>query len=807
MNYAKVCLRPFRKNSLKLLFSKTFFPFLFVDLMGLELAEFHRDMVSKLLCENKQVFFQASRGHGKCFGEGTKIMMFDGSFKNAEDIIVGDLLMGDDSKPRTVLETHSGFDDLFEIKPRFMKSDSYVVNKEHILCLAERLKNNDGFEYKEMAVKDYINELDWKKKDCYRQYKAKLDFSENKHLLDPYFLGLWLGDGSSREPRITNMDIEVINYLYGFAKNNGLRCRKHPSKKTAKDYVIISSSKKQSANFVRNELNRMNLIKNKHIPREYLFDSEENRLKLLAGLIDTDGFVSNTSGYINGCEICFSNKRLVDDVVFLLRSLGYMVSVHNKPLVNAYRIMVYGDLSKIPCLVKRKKVVSQKLYKSTDKFSFDVVPKEKGKYYGFEVDGNHKFLLSDFTVVHNSELVSVGFIIHLLLTQGSNKTQPFQICLVSSTDDQTVKLFQRIKNYIEGTPCLREVLYPNNIHSAKWNEREIITKNNVHLIGRNMGSAIRGLHVNVVVLDDILSDEISNINGAKEVFYGIIFPIVQTKKGRMIVVGTPISFDDLFADLWDEEKFPNAIRGFYPARKPDGSPMWSTHFSDEKLLEIENNMGPIKWSREYMLKPIGAGSMLFDENLVLASIDSNCKFTDKNDSTQYFLGCDFALSSEKSADFSAFVVIEKNVGKPLRVVDIWHKKGVSAEEQIEIIKKLHLQYNFSKIVAEKMGLSYGIVGSLETDSFTRSVVEGFVTTTKTKEDILSRLHVLMKNKGLRFDDDKDLIGELLTFGVKKKRDGSQTYESLGKHDDLVMALAMACFAADQYQSQYDFAWV
>lgn len=406
-----------------------------------------------------------------------------------------------------------------------------------------------------------------------------------------------------------------------------------------------------------------------------------------------------------------------------------------------------------------------------------------------------------------SELVSVAYVIWLLITKGSNNRQPFQICLISATDDQTVKLIQRIKNYVEGTPCLRQTLFPVNIHSAKWNEREIITKNNVHLIGRNMGSAVRGLHVDVAILDDILNDESSNINSAKEVFYGVIFPIVQTKMGRMIVVGTPQSFDDLFSELFDKEKYPNALTGFYPARKSDGSPQWSTRFSDEKLKDIERNMGPIKWSREYMLKPIGAGAMLFDEDIVKACIDDSCKFTEKVNTTQYYLGCDFALSSDKSADFSAFVVIEKTPGKPLRVVDIWHQQGVSTDDQINVIEKLHQQYNFSKIFAEKIGLSYGLVNSLQKSDVTRSVVEEFVTNNKNKEDILSRLHVLMKNKGLKFYNYQPLIEELLTFGVKKKKDGSQTYESLGKHDDLVMGLSLACYGADQFVSEYDFVWV
>ena len=403
-----------------------------------------------------------------------------------------------------------------------------------------------------------------------------------------------------------------------------------------------------------------------------------------------------------------------------------------------------------------------------------------------------------------SELVSVGFILWLLLTKGCDKPQPYQICLVSSTDAQMRKLFQRIKNYIEGTPMLRYILRPPNIHQATWNEREIITKNNVQLIGKQMGSSIRGLHVEMAILDDVLSDEQADVQGSKDIFEGVISPIVRTKKGRMIVVGTPMSFDDLFTDLFDEEKYPGATRGFYPARLPNGSPQWKTRFNQEELEMVERNMGPIKWSREYMLRPIGAGAMLFTEEIVMGAIEHDCDILDRRNETTYYLGCDVALSGKKSADYSAFTVLERNKGEPLKVKEIWHEKGVGMDKQIEVIQNLHKRYNFSQILIEKVGLSYAMVEKLQENENTRSVTLEFITNVRNKEEILSRLHILLKNKGLKYSKNKDLIDELLAFGVKKKKDGHQTFESLWKHDDMVMSLALACTAAEQHISRYAF---
>jgi hypothetical protein len=74
-------------------------------------------------------------GTGKCHGINTPILMYDGSIKMVQDIIVGDIVMGDDSQPRNVLSLGRGVDDLYEVIPS--KGEKYVVNSEHILCLKQ----------------------------------------------------------------------------------------------------------------------------------------------------------------------------------------------------------------------------------------------------------------------------------------------------------------------------------------------------------------------------------------------------------------------------------------------------------------------------------------------------------------------------------------------------------------------------------------------------------------------------------------------------------------------------------------------
>jgi intein/homing endonuclease len=68
-----------------------------------------------------------------------------------------------------------------------------------------------------------------------------------------------------------------------------------------------------------NTLRNLDLLQNKHIPLIYKCNSRENRLKLLAGLIDSDGHLIKNGGF----EFTQKNERLMDDVIYLARSLGF----------------------------------------------------------------------------------------------------------------------------------------------------------------------------------------------------------------------------------------------------------------------------------------------------------------------------------------------------------------------------------------------------------------------------------------------------------------------------------------------------
>lgn len=341
---------------------------------------------------------------GKCFSKGTKIRMFDGSIKNVENIVEGDLVMGDDSSPRRAYGITNGRERMYRIIPH--SGNYFECNESHILSLKVPTQK----EPIAMSVKEFISLKDWEKRN-YMIWKVGVEYAEVNHFIDPYFLGVWLGDGNSRCAGFSSNDNKVIEYMESVSDANGLFFRR----KSKYDYHI-SSGKVGKNNVILSELKRLELIENKHIPAEYLIDSRRNRLKLLAGLLDTDGNIYNRNGISLRYEITQKRKELATNIQELANSCGFKATLYKRVATmvrkdgsvykcDVYKVCIYGEIYEIPCKIERK-IAKKTEYigrrKNPLRSGFTIEPIGEGDYYGFAVDGNHLFLLSDYTVVHNT---------------------------------------------------------------------------------------------------------------------------------------------------------------------------------------------------------------------------------------------------------------------------------------------------------------------------------------------------------------------------------------------------------------------
>ena len=391
-----------------------------------------------------------------CHIKDTKIIMFDGTTKMVQNIEIGDIIMGDDSTPRNVLKLCRGKEMMYKITN--VKNESYIVNENHILCLKYSNKKNirddlksksfrvswfntdyltsdsKSFTYKnknkeniyinvikffnniednlniEISVKNYLN-LSPNLKKYLKGYKHPIFFPNIDLPLDPYMIGYWLGDGNSNTSVITTQESSIINYF----QHNLIKYKcylQYNGKSHEYSYRINGDGTgKVGCNHFLNTLQNLNLLNNKHIPHIYKCNSRENQLKLLAGILDADGSLKKTGGF----EFCQSleHEQIVDDVIYLCRSLGFACYKNIKKTSwtykgikkfgEAWRISISGEgIEEIPTLSPRKKANPRQQIKDALVSGIKVEKLEIEHYYGFELDGNHKYVMNNFIVTHNS---------------------------------------------------------------------------------------------------------------------------------------------------------------------------------------------------------------------------------------------------------------------------------------------------------------------------------------------------------------------------------------------------------------------
>lgn len=347
-----------------------------------------------------------------CHVADTPIMMADGSLKMVQDIEVGDELMGPDSRPRRVLRLIRGKGVLHRVVPK--KGKSWVVNEDHVLSLytprAVGSQKRTRSVMVNMTVREYLNQSDSKRRNCYL-YRAPVDFPTRLVPLDPYFLGVWLGNGLHCGTSITTRDREIVEYLEGFSQQfpgTELVSFDKQNGNKAKDYKIALLDKhpgKGNSNPVRDLLKAIGVFRNKHIPEAYLRNDRETRLRLLAGLLDTDGSYDH-----GGFEFSTKSERTAYDVAYLSRSLGFAAYIKPKVVDNDFthgprtywRVTINGDVDQIPTRVRRKQASPRRINKNPLRVGFHTEPVGRGDFYGFTLEGDGLYLLDDFTVTHNS---------------------------------------------------------------------------------------------------------------------------------------------------------------------------------------------------------------------------------------------------------------------------------------------------------------------------------------------------------------------------------------------------------------------
>ena len=708
-----------------------------------------------LVQRHNKLCIEAARDHGKSIARAALVVEYNGRLKRADEVQVGDLLMGVDSTPRKVTAVYHGHDEhMYRIDQS--KGDSYTVNSRHIntcikigkrgSCLEEHEKHVVDIDMPTLLSysKNYIQER-------IRTFKVAWEMPYRRVLIEPYFLGLWLGDGYKDGVIICKPYKEIVNYCDAYAKKLGISCDHEGWNENMKCFsnhifyhgCIGNGSRNIKGCKLTKWFKAYKLLGHKHIPDVYLYNSKKVRMQLLAGLLDTDGDL-----WQNGYHWGSIYKELAEQVRYLANSLGFRTKFgggkkFNKQLGRDYEywwVSISGKIDEIPVRLRHKKIEYDWITKPSNKdwgtidgitpsvvSSIKITDVGEGDYVSITTDGDHRFLLADGTVTHNSYYFSNAYAAWQLYKYAKPKGSIFSArptksnsnrgYLFSFSLQQSVDLMEILKGTIESNDILKDRLFPESKNSGAWASTNIVCKNGARLTCKGFGSSVRGAHPYWIVVDDGLKDNViySQLQRQKSIdyFHSVIMNML-VPGGQIIVVGTPFHASDLYGDLKSKSIFVTKSKNGwfvieYPAIFPDGRILWPQRWSFFDLMDKRTTQGNIIFSRENLCRPITNESSIFPLKVLersLVRMENYVLVRNRDDFPIKFnkvvVGCDFAISANVGTDYTVFTVwgVDDETGERW-LLHFYRDKGKTFHEQMQVLKGINVRFRPDTMILEQ----------------------------------------------------------------------------------------------------------
>ena len=362
---------------------------------------------------------------------------------------------------------------------------------------------------------------------------------------------------------------------------------------------------------------------------------------------------------------------------------------------------------------------------------------------------------------------------------------PFQMLYISSNQKQTMVHMREIDRYFN-LPALKQFK-----PTRGWAIGNITLTNGNSVLERSVGSQIRGLHPQEIIIDDPLKEfSIAGITRVTDWFFGDMIPTLHhTAQLRMI--GTPFTYTDIFSQL--EENPAYTVRK-YPCFNSLDEPLWPARWDYDALMQRKAEIGSLKFTREYLCIPVSTGTALFGQEHLEKARDKGMilKLGHRKDKGyKYFVGVDPAISTD--GDYNVIMVLEVDDEANKTIVHVDRSKNVKFRENIEKLRLIGQVFQPETILYETNTFAKAFTQELRAVSDLN--VRDFDTTRRKKQEIILNLQMNFENGkiNLPYGDNNSrkmtslLIEELSMFSITD----SGRFEGVGAHDDLVMALALA----------------
>jgi len=385
------------------------------------------------------------------------------------------------------------------------------------------------------------------------------------------------------------------------------------------------------------------------------------------------------------------------------------------------------------------------------------------------------------------------------------------VMIFSHSMEQTLEHMRFIRSNIDTVEILRDL---KPAFGKPWAKSYFELTNGSRIMAKSVGGATRGFHPDVVVCDDILWGTTgTELQRAADWFYGVLLPVLH-HTSRLMMVGTPFSYNDLYAELEQKETF---LVETFPAINMKGEALWPERWNLESLEKRRLSMPAIQFSREYLCEPIHDVASMFPMDILENARDKNLVLLDRADTNfneegepdgiwgQHFIGHDPAISSDKNADFTAMTTLRMLPNEDVKqIVNVVHERGMSslAQKRMMVI----LNNKFQPDLIELEGNNFQRMLEAEMREMAADMPIKVFMTTRTKKESLFMSLLLAFEQGhikLPYGNERSreythkVEQELNRFGMQK----NGRLESVGVNDDLAMSLALANWATKEFKGK------
>ena len=432
-------------------------------------------------------------------------------------------------------------------------------------------------------------------------------------------------------------------------------------------------------------------------------------------------------------------------------------------------------------------------------------------YQAFWIDSFESKRRSCFTAPRGSGKTYALGVAFPIWKSAFNRDLKFLITAASK--DRAKDIVTELRNTIDRNELLSEILTPQG-KATSWSTQGLRTKTDCQINVRAFtAKGIRGQHVDYALLDE--GGEITD----HQLYFSSFVPTVTQRGGKIVVIGTPQSEVDLLSILHEEERG-YFCRTYSMWDEETQTSLWPSKFPKNELDKLRAEQGLMNFRREYLCEMVDEGAQPFPLTQVVSTYDPDEGFENLGRYYQvvkgnpeawgeYYIGVDLALSPQ--GDYTVFTVVER-LGTQLIIRNIHRIRGIDYHVQADLGKQLYESFKPRGMLVDKSNFGEPFVNDLremgvpaDTFKFTadnRNLILNnlvrIVTNTFHKGGTPTMIIPRRSQDEICLTETATLTDELQKFIFDKTPAGFRTFRSTAKHDDTVMSLALAIYAATQF---------